>query len=284
MVRWSLRAFLCLVTTGALTASALADGGPSPGVREGWDGVLAPAGAVRYVALPARGSTVTAAVRVRDGRVLRFRTLRGRYGVPLVTFDGAAGGLSPDGRTLVLAESRGRRLLRPRSRLALLDTRTLRLTGTVVLDGEFSFDVLSPDGRTLYLIQHVSARDLTRYVLRAYDLEAGRLLGRAVADRRADETTMRGYPLTRVTTRTGRWVYTLYQNPGGHAFVHALDAVGRAAVCIDLPWHGRQERLWQLRLELSADERTVFLRRREGERVAAIDARSFRVTVGRKRR
>jgi len=31
--------------------------------------------------------------------------------------------------------------------------------------------------------------------------------------------------MTRTTSVDGRWVFTLYQNPGGYPFVHALDTV-----------------------------------------------------------
>ena len=60
--------------------------------------------AVRYVALPAAKTTAVAAVRTSDGRVLRYTTIRGAFGIPLVAFDGTAEGISRDGRTLVLAE------------------------------------------------------------------------------------------------------------------------------------------------------------------------------------
>jgi hypothetical protein len=47
---------------------------------------------------------------------------------------------------------------------------------------------------------------------------------------------MQGYAMTRITSSGGRWVYTLYQNPGGYPFVHALDTVRGIAHCIGLPW------------------------------------------------
>ena len=48
---------------------------------------------------------------------------------------------------------------------------------------------------------------------------------------------MDGYPLTRVTSADGRWVYTLYQNGGvgGYPFIHALDTVRGVAHCIGVP-------------------------------------------------
>ena len=43
----------------------------------------------------------------------------------------------------------------------------------ITLQGDFSFDALSPDGRLLYLVQYLSPRDPTRYLVRLYDLERG---------------------------------------------------------------------------------------------------------------
>ena len=97
---------------------------------------------------------------MRRGDVLRVHTLRGRWGVPQVTLRGDDGGLSADGSTLVLARWPSSRLP-ARSRFAVLDLRRMR-TRIVTIAGAFSFDALSPDGRRLYLIEQLSARDLTR--------------------------------------------------------------------------------------------------------------------------
>src|SRR5229473_1951827 len=47
---------------------------------------------------------------------------------------------------------------------------------------------------------------------------------------------MNGSPMTRTTSADGRWVYTLYMNPGGFPFIHALDTVRGVAHCVGLPW------------------------------------------------
>jgi hypothetical protein len=47
---------------------------------------------------------------------------------------------------------------------------------------------------------------------------------------------MQGWAASRVASPSGRWVYTLYANPGGYPFVHALDTVNRVAHCVGLPW------------------------------------------------
>ena len=266
-----------LLAAGALTAGALA-GGPSPGVSLGWDGIAAPDAGLRYVTLPAGRNTVVAAVRVADGRVVRFRALRGSFGVPLVAFDGTAGGLSLDGRTLVLGQPPGNGRA-PATRFAVLTTQHFRILRSFTVPGDFAFDALSPDGRLLYLIEHVSAQDVWRYRVRAYDLAAGRLLERVVADKREGTQVMAGYPVARAASVDGRWVYTLYGNGAGSPFVHALDARNAAAVCIDLPWQGSQDTLSGARLVLSADRTSLVLRYKSGKEAAVIDTTTFRARV-----
>src|SRR4051812_31129649 len=158
-----------LVAAAAAT-SAASGVGPSPGVELGGDGLLAASGAARYVTVGTATGTIAQAIRTSDGRVLRFRALSGAYGIPLVTYTGAVGGLSRDGSFLVLGEPITQPGGHTRSVFPILSTRSLAPRATVTLKGDFSFDALSPDGRTLYLIQHMDANDVTRYAVRAYDL------------------------------------------------------------------------------------------------------------------
>ncbi len=272
----SRRFITILVALGIAAAwaatGAAGDGGPSPGVSSGRDGVAAPGGKVRYVAMAGGRGTVVAVVRVRGGRVVRYGWIPGSYGVPLVAYDGSAGGLTRDGKRLVLASWIGAPGPQAVSRFALVTTKTLRLRRVVTLRGAFSFDALSPDGSTLYLIQYLSTQNGARYLVRAYDLEAGRLLRRVIFDRREGPGAMSGQPVTRATSADGGWVYTLYARQGDAPFIHALDARHRKAVCIDLRWRGSQDGLWKVRLALSPDEKRIVLMRRGGGRIAAIDA------------
>ena len=163
--------------------------------------------------------------------------LDGRWGLPRVTLDGGVGGLSADARTLVLAQDfDATGALRTRSSFLVLGTKPLRVKHTIRLNGDFGFDALSPHGRVLYLIQHVSAENLFQYRVRAYDLQAGKLMKRVIADERQRDWDMDGYPVARAASPGGRWVYTLYSNPNNYPFVHALDTVDRTAVCIGIPW------------------------------------------------
>ncbi len=162
----------------------------------------------------------------------------GSWGIPRVTLNNGVGGLSADGRTLVLAEGN---VLHPngdlvkKSSFTVLATKPLHVRETITVKGDFGFDALSPHGRTLYLIERASAENLSRYRVRAYDLVERRLLSRVVADKRQRDWLMEGYPVARTASPGGRWVYTLYSNPNNYPFVHALDTVSRTAVCVGIP-------------------------------------------------
>ena len=268
--RWPVLGAVVMV---AMVASGAALGvGPWPGLAPT---VAASSGTLRYTAVRSHGSTSVKAI--RGARVIASATFAGAYGIPAVTSAGRAGGLSPDGRLLVLAEPPSYEGLRSASRFLLISTRALSLVDTIVLDGEFGFDAVSPDRRTLYLIQHFSSKDLVRYVVRAYDLRAKRLLARPIVDKRELGEQMRGYPVARATSARGDWVYTLYtRSPdGGRPFVHALNAAARTAFCIDLPNWPDQD-IWRARLELTKDGRQLTARS-GATAVATIDTATLQV-------
>jgi len=267
-VRIAVVAFAVVVLAGGGTAYAA--GGPSPGIGLGGDGVTW--GALRYVALPAPGGTALAQIDRHTGKVEAFGSIRGLWGLPLVAWDGSAAGISADGARLVLAENpSGSGLLPARSRFAIVDPVRLRVRRILTLRGAFSFDAISPDGRWLYLIQHTSARDITRYSVRVYDFLHHRLQADAIVDRREPEERMAGIPVHRVSSADGTWAYTLYQKPTGAFFVHALDTSSRTAHCIDLS--GRPSS--NGRLSISADgARLVWA---VGSTTTTVDTRTLRI-------
>jgi hypothetical protein len=277
--RLALVPLLLAVAVAIAAGGALGNGGPSPGAVTGWDGVLAPGGKVRYVALWARGpQTPVAAVRVDGGRVLRATVLLGAYGVPLVAYDGTTGGISRDGKTLVLSTWGSKAA----TRFAVLSTAPLRVRNVVSLRGSWSYDALSPDGSTLFLIEYLAEGAGARYRVRAYDLAGRRLLPGTISDRR-EPGPMQGMPLARTTSGDGRWAYTLYgKSGGGEPFVHALDTVRRAAVCIDLPWRASEAAMSRVRMGLSRGGSALLLWQPEVGTLATVDLRSFRVQAVRK--
>ena len=253
-----------------------AKGGPSPGVSVGWDGTVDTASAVRYVALPSAKTTTVAAVRTSDGRVLRYATIRGAFGIPLVAFDGTAEGISSDGKTLVLADVGARQ---DETRFAVLSTKTLRLKNALTLPGLWAYDAVSPNGRMLYATQYLGTGANARYNVRSISLITGKPVGGAIIDRREPDEEMNGSPWARARSANGAWAYTLYAKPNGTGFVHALDTAKRRAFCVDLPWRTSVERLAAVRLSLAEGGRSLELAKRGGNRLAVVDTTTFKVTA-----
>jgi hypothetical protein len=251
-------ALLVLTCTGIVMPSA-ASKGIEMGAR---NGVTVSGSPYRYVAISAHVSpklTLVERIDMRDGRVDRWWQLPGEYNVPAVSYDGMGGGLSADGRTLVLGRFTWG-YPPEQTRLAILDTELppRRPPGGrpdptpsfayVDLAGHFAFDAISPDGSTIYLIHYLQRRPgadyLTEYEVRAFDVESRRLLPEPIVDPEEPEEEMAGLPIVRATSLDGRWAYTFYdshETRNGRAvrthepFIHALDTVAGRAVCIDLP-------------------------------------------------
>jgi hypothetical protein len=274
------RLLLPLVVSVLVAApAALADGGSAPPAVQGGGGVFGPGKEVRYVAVGNRAGTIVEKIRVVDGTVLSWTARPGSWGIPSIAFDRSTGGISSDGTALVLTSTaQSGYPLRKRSSFEVLSATNLRFLGRIDLRGDFAYDALSPDFSKLYLIQHVSQRDLNRYVVRAYDLTRNRLLPGRIADRTQRGWVMAGWPLTRVTSTDGRWVYTLYSRPDGYPFVHALDTVRGVAHCIGIPWHGKQNALWQLRMSLRDGGRTLSLHWRNGREYLAVARGTWRIS------
>ena len=77
-------------------------------------------------------------------------------------------------------------------------------------------------------------------------------------------------------TPDGRWEYTLYDGAGSHPFVHALDTVGRKALCLDLDVLDGDSNVGNLRLQCEAGG-TITVHHRETP-MAFIDRQTRQVT------
>ena len=205
--------------------------------------------------------------------VYASRLLGGRYTVPVVALDHTASGLSTDGSTLVLINPR-RTFPRARTSFVVLNAKNLHVRRDIVLQGDFSFDALSPDGTRMFLIHYLSRRDPTRYEVRVLDVPSGKLLPTAIVDKSEPDERMAGFPITRKMTADGRWAYTLYDGAGHDPFVHALDTVNGEAHCIDLEMLAGRRDLYDLRLDLAPGDTGLALVS-GAERVAQIDTRDF---------
>jgi protein MpaA len=223
--------------------------------------------------------------------------------VPAVALDGTGGGLSADGKTLVLSSFAFDSPVYPpkTTRLAILDTdlrpqrhlkagqqRPPSVFRSIELRGHFAFDAISPDGSTIYLIHHFPSLTgpayITHYEVRAYNVKSRRLLPEPIVDPDEPEERMAGLPLARAMSPDGRWAYTLYDGNGKEPFIHALDTVAGQAVCVDLPQLADLPRRlhYLLQLQISEDGRQLLVRRqRPGPKptqtLLSVDTRSFAV-------
>jgi hypothetical protein len=275
---------LCLVVSAAVLLSvpvALADG-PPPLVATGGLGVATRDGAFHYVAVP-NGShrTLLEKIEVANGQVNWWLPLKGLWGTPQLAIGVSIGqGLSWDGRTIVLSSLSGP--YASTSRFLVVNLKEFRAVRTITLHSSFSFDALSPDASRLYLIEyrHGQTGDLSHYIVRGYDLHTGRLLPGRIADRAQKDWVMKGSPLTRTWSAHGRWAYTLYTNPGGYPFIHALDTKRGVAHCIPLPWEEDQGQagLSNLVLDASNGGRSLALHWRSGRPWLQIAVGSWRIS------
>ena len=234
-------------------------------------GITTPRGD-RYVALSVPGGKTMLAFVTADGSVWNGPIFRGRWGIPMITYRDA-GGLSLDGRLLVLQST----TIGPSTSFLVL-SHGYRVKSRFTLHGTYSFDALSPDASRLYLIDRVNPSvNLSRYVVKAYDLQTNRLLAGRIADRTQKGWVMQGEAATRTTSLDGRWVYTLYTNPGGTPFIHALDTTRGVAHCIGIPWTSPdQGGLLNVVLTLHGDRLAVHWR--SGKQWLDVDTASWRVS------
>ncbi|HEX4669187.1 MAG TPA: hypothetical protein VH275_04330 [Solirubrobacterales bacterium] len=256
--------FVAAAACGSVASHASGDGF---GVTGSAAGVSVAGSPYRYVALsPSSAPRVTVVERIKrdGGKIDRWWYLPGNYYVPAVAYDGSGGGLSADGRTLVLTEF-SRAYPPQRTRLAVLDTdvylrhprrpgqsRPAHAIRRLRLHGSFSFDAISPDGSTIYLIHNLLSRGRpSGYEVRALDSADGRLLPRPIVDPDEPDEQMQGLPITRANSGDGRWAYTLYDGNGGVPFIHALDTVRGRAVCVDLPQLRDRRNAFLLRMRLA---------------------------------
>jgi hypothetical protein len=266
---------------GLLILALIATPAPAAGklpvaTTPSYSGVTDLTGDLLYATVQRARSTTVLRIETPTGKLDRSRYMRRAVGVPVVAADGSASGLSADGQTLVLM--RPHKSPRPdTTSFVVLDPERLAERDEVTLDGYFSFDAISPDGRLLYLILYTDPRDPTAYEVRAYDLEQGRLLPDPIVDPDEPEEPMTGWAVTRAVSPDGRWAYTLYDSfhRDHPPFIHALDTVDASAQCIDLEGLHRA-RLWRMRLEPSTDGTTLAVTDR-GETVLSVDLTTFEV-------
>ena len=268
-----LAAFLVVASALAVAPAAFA-AFPGPYAVQGGQGVLSKDGSLRFVAAKSAEGTVVSAISTKDKSVQMSRSFDSALGVVTLTPDGPGEGLTRDGSMFVL-QTAG---FSTKTQFVLLRTSDLSTQDGFTLNGTFAFDALSPNGSMLYLIQHKTVNDVNHYIVRGYDLSAHRLLANRIADKTQKNWVMQGWAVNRATSSNGRWVYTLYANPGGYPFVHALDTVRGVAHCVGVPWPATAEQGEVFSFTLALKGNRLALVQQDRSIYRYIDTKSWRVS------
>jgi hypothetical protein len=172
----------------------------------------------------------------KTGATLRTLRLPGDFQLPPATASGVPGGLSQNGRWLVLESTDTTSSGIPyATHLFVVDTTYARVAQQVNLNGLFGFDAVSNDGVRIFLIEYL---DGNQYHVRFYDLGAGRLDPNVIFDKSDGSSAMAGVRLSGIASQDGQWLYSVYVRSDKSAFIHALNLNVPFALCIDLPGSG----------------------------------------------
>jgi hypothetical protein len=191
----------------------------------------------------------------RSGTVLRTLQLPGTFEMPPATRGGAPGGLSQNGRYLVLQAPDPR----TSTHMLLIDTQLFSVAKRIDLNGKFDFDAVNNTGQSVYVIEYPNAAD-SYYDVRVYEVHAGQLGAYTVVDKGGPGEVMTGVRLSGVFSPDGQWLYSLYAREKQGAFVHALNLSSPYAFCLDLPGSGwsSNSSAFQWSLAMTPDGRHIY--------------------------
>ena len=109
---------------------------------------------------------------------------------------------------------------------------------TVTLDGNFEPEAFSTDGKSLFVIEYLPARNPQSYRVRRLDLVTEEVVGVYTVDAEL-QRAMGGTARVQAASPDGKRLYTLYtlrgDNDVRYAFIHVLSLDELWAHCIDLP-------------------------------------------------
>jgi hypothetical protein len=193
-------------------------------------GVPAPDWSRYYTVTAYRSVSRLAAIDPATGRTLGQVSIPAGFALPTLTYPQLPGGLSPNGAWLALTRqvTSGGAV---RSDFLVGSTSLTKAFSRLSLVGDFSFDAISNDGSSLYLIETI---DTGHYRVRLYDVGSRSLTPQPIADKREPNEPMNGIRGDSVPSPDGSYVFTIYARDSG-PFIHALALGQPYAWCIDLP-------------------------------------------------
>lgn len=189
----------------------------------------------------------------QTGSTRHTMPLHGDFQLPPATISGLPGGLSQNGRWLVLQAFDTAGAADPTAtHFLVVDTSYKTVAKRIDLTSYFQFDAVSNDGKRVYMIEYLPANS---YHVRVFDVAVGRLDPTIIVDKSDGNAAMTGLRLAGVASPDGHWLYSMYTREKQGAFIHALNLDGNIAFCIDLPGpgYGSGEDGLRWSLALSAD-------------------------------
>lgn len=188
------------------------------------------------------------------GASVRTQQMPGYYQLPRVTLSGMPGGLSQNGRWIVLEEfDKPPSQFPTASHFLVVSTKLDSAPVRIDLPGYFAFDTISNDGLRLYLIEYML---VGVYRVRIYEVAPGQLNPQVVVDKSDPQESMTGERLSGIPAPDGKWLFSMYVRQSSSPFIHALNLDGTPiAFCIDLPGLGYAKDMNAFRwsLAMSAD-------------------------------
>ena len=188
------------------------------------------------------------------GHQLAAVDLPSGYELPQTTFDGRPGGLSQDGRWLVLQQSGGPL----KSSFLLVNTSTREITHRVNFDGWYEFDAIDNSGTRLYLIHHFADQP-GRYEVAKYSFPTGEMQS-PIIEKTGKLRVMQGNRVSTLPDPNGHWQYSLYRGGLEGAFIHtlSLDMDYGTAWCVDLPGGGTLDQQLAWSITMSPDGKRLY--------------------------
>jgi hypothetical protein len=169
------------------------------------------------------------------GSATRTLRLAGAFALANGALNGIPGGLSQNGRWLVLERPRGATGVA--SQMVVVDTSSMKAAAPIDLAGIFDFDAISNDGHRIYMIEYLAGAN---YRVRLFDVASAQLDPNVVVDKTDGAADMTGIRVSGIASPDGQWLYSVYARPNSGAFIHALNLTGPYAFCLDLPGSGYQ--------------------------------------------
>src|SRR5258708_10398329 len=184
----------------------------------------------------------------QTGAAQRTLQLPRHYDLPQATISGVPGGMSQNGKWLVLQSFDETASVPSASHLLVVDTSFGSTPVQVELNGWFDFDAISNDGKNLYLIQYIAPQ---LYHVRLYHVALHQLDPTVIVEKgNSPNTPMAGVKLMSVPSPAGEGLFTLNPRRKEGPFIHGLRPAGgqwAGAAGIDLPRGGANKDPGKLR-------------------------------------